>query len=238
MQPIHHDRHCASCHENARHFGASDPAAHDGSIESTAPRSAAKSPTVVAHASTAQVHATLIEFYAKSSKVDSQLSQEPSADEPSRAVPGQAASLSETGWRWVQVRVAEAERRLFDRRLNGCGYCHTSVAKDDDGWRVEPPRIPDRWFGHGRFRHDRHTPLACSACHVEARNSSATSDVLLPGIGRCQSCHASSPVGRMQGVARTDCVECHDYHDRAVAPFQGGLSLGLLSDDRGQGENH
>jgi hypothetical protein len=49
--------------------------------------------------------------------------------------------------------------------------------------------------------------LACTECH-KAEGSKLTSDVLLPNLASCQGCHTPA-----KGV-RSDCVECHRFHDR------------------------
>jgi hypothetical protein len=42
--------------------------------------------------------------------------------------------------------------------------------------------------------------------------SDATRDVLLPSIQTCRQCHGGSDRRVFAGTARSDCVECHDYH--------------------------
>ena len=73
---------------------------------------------------------------------------------------------------------------------------------------VAATRIPQRWLPHSRFDHRAHRPLACAECH-KAPESTRTADVLLPSVTVCRECHRDS------GGARTACVECHRYHDRA-----------------------
>ncbi|HVC98306.1 MAG TPA: hypothetical protein VND64_31845 [Pirellulales bacterium] len=229
MRPINHDQHCKRCHENERNFdylrGAKQGELdrdHDNHAEAKNEWKAD-----VAHGSVAQVHAKLIEFYTEYSRERPDHDPGPSADEVPREVPGRGPPLTEEGWAWVQAKVADAERLLLDNRhQHGCRYCHTAVVETKNGWEVEPPNIPARWLKHGKFRHDSHTLLACTQCHLGVDRSSETTDVLLPGIANCRECHAASPAGK-EGVARTDCAECHDYHDRAGAPFHGRLSLGL-----------
>ncbi|MCA8995600.1 MAG: hypothetical protein KDA80_01385 [Planctomycetaceae bacterium] len=120
-----------------------------------------------------------------------------------------------------------------------CRKCHITQ-QDEQGarvpWKVVPPRIPDRWLPHGRFRHDSHAALRCDACHSQSGTklsrdhredfypanpeafanstsiytSHSASDILLPGIGICQECHRQSSASG--GGASDRCIECHQYH--------------------------
>jgi len=103
--------------------------------------------------------------------------------------------------------VAQMERDLFQGR-QGCPYCHT-VEKTEPLPRIVPPKIPVRWLPHSSFDHRAHRPLACAACHPDAKKSVETTDVLLPRMPVCRECHRGG-VG-----ARAGCVECHIYHDRS-----------------------
>ena len=47
---------------------------------------------------------------------------------------------------------------------------------------VAKTAIAARWFKNGEFAHHSHQMLTCESCHSKAKTSSATSDVLLPGI--------------------------------------------------------
>jgi hypothetical protein len=63
--------------------------------------------------------------------------------------------------------------------------------------------------------------------------STSTGDVLIPSIHRCQECHTREPGGSEEhrgarfGGARTDCVECHLYHDHSREDFNGPLTISL-----------
>jgi hypothetical protein len=73
---------------------------------------------------------------------------------------------------------------------------------------VAPAKITLRWMPHSKFRHDAHTGFACVSCHAKALTSTESSDILLPGIATCQTCHAPGPAH-----AESRCFECHTYHD-------------------------
>lgn len=133
---------------------------------------------------------------------------------------------------------------LFDSKA-GCRYCH-EVQADDESWSIVKPSIPDRWMAHSRFRHDRHRMLSCESCHQGAVSSRSTGDVLLPTIDVCRKCHAAEPSFALTaphhnlqgtsvhtGAARTNCVECHDYHSH-VGQGSGGVYTWRASGTEGE----
>ncbi len=116
-------------------------------------------------------------------------------------------------------------------------------------WRIVPPNIPERWLVHSDFHHEPHRLLSCTTCHADIGQSQSTGDVNLPSIEVCRVCHSSDPSARAQFFssplakgapprtdrhqslqellsranqgARTDCVECHRYHDPAKEKLNG-----------------
>jgi len=122
---------------------------------------------------------------------------------------------------WVRVRVAESERLLW---FKTCAECHTLSGVDTLHLpKVQEANIAARWLRQGSFDHSSHTMLDCMECHRQVRTSEKTSDVLLPGIKTCQTCH--DPGGK-EGSAGGDCFECHPYHDWSKEkPRHGPLKL-------------
>jgi hypothetical protein len=138
---------------------------------------------------------------------------------------------SDAEWRWTRERLTTFEQRLFftQQQLDnseqvllqnrgGCRFCHSEAKRERGG--VEPAGLPvfepvffrngrARWMPHARFHHERHRMLECTECH-NAKESSRTSDLLMPRLETCQKCH-NETVG-----ARHDCAECHTYHDRSL----------------------
>lgn len=113
---------------------------------------------------------------------------------------------------WVNNRVTGVENSLV--ASGKCAQCHIVETKPDStgqalGARmtVAPTDIRSKWFPHAQFSHVQHRTMACESCHNTAPTSSDTADLNLPRLKDCQSCH--SP----QAGARSDCVECHKYHD-------------------------
>ena len=229
MLPINYETHCAECHpllfDNQSFPGKTVP-----------------------HRKPEVVRGYLTELYTlrtlngKKPNVQAQ-------SEPVRRIPGRPFRplLTADQAQSVNARVEAADRSaqkhahtLFGYEAEGgCRYCHTvRQPLDVPNWQIEPPNIPARWMRHSRFRHDSHRLMSCTACHKDVANSKSTGDVLLPSIKLCFKCHDSKPTtviatdsARRVG-ARTDCVECHDYHDRTGENFDGPFDVTLNRRDK------
>jgi hypothetical protein len=140
---------------------------------------------------------------------------------------------------------------LFGREaLGGCRLCHVvtgSTAEQNGGtfaseWEVAKPNIPERWMARSRFSHDSHRFASCTACHYQdspsgpsrpVTESVATSDVLMPSIAACRSCHAEQATIPLAGVGRSSrgvasrCVDCHEYHRREDERLSGSVFFDL-----------
>ena len=141
----------------------------------------------------------------------------PGTDEP-RTTP----MIEATGIPGVVESARAAERQLFTK--TGCFLCHSYREKPEEfqtsvnsHYEIVAPRIPNVWFPAARFSHGAHEEFSCESCHEQARNSKDTADLLLPRKQLCQECHASSGKG---GYVRSDCVECHSYHDALGFPAE------------------
>ena len=130
---------------------------------------------------------------------------------------------------WVAERTTEAEDLLWRKT---CKQCHAVVPFEKNSQRkievsttrpgdtpgisrnsvelpgIAPANITLRWMPHAKFDHSAHTGFTCTSCHEKALTSTESSDVLLPGIATCQTCHARGP-----DHAESRCFECHTYHD-------------------------
>ena len=75
-------------------------------------------------------------------------------------------------------------------------------------WDVAPVYINQRWMPLSRFDHGAHASETCESCHA-AETSLVSSDILMPDIASCQTCH---------GDEHTDdqlvsvCLDCHSFH--------------------------
>lgn len=103
---------------------------------------------------------------------------------------------------WLDRRTDEATRLLVRR---SCGLCHRVEGE------IVDPAIPVRWLPASEFRHEPHRFLRCASCHGDATESQETSDILVPGMETCLTCHA----GNGPGAAPSRCVTCHRYHPGA-----------------------
>ena len=107
---------------------------------------------------------------------------------------------------WVSERTADAEELLWRKT---CKQCHAlNAVKDSSLPHVTEARLTQRWMPHARFDHDAHRGFSCVGCHPGALASKETSDVLVPDLANCKTCHAPGPEH-----AESRCFECHTYHD-------------------------
>jgi predicted CXXCH cytochrome family protein len=122
----------------------------------------------------------------------------------------------------VAQQVASAERYLYyespfaNSPSPACGKCHIIDKGKGSLPQIVNPAIPSVWLPHSQFSHRPHRLLECAACHQDVAKSKKATNVLLPGIAICRECHRtdSQETGARQATAATDCVLCHQYHDR------------------------
>jgi hypothetical protein len=90
-----------------------------------------------------------------------------------------------------------------------CSKCHILIRS---GRRIaaKPPEIPARWFFTSKFTHTQHRNISCESCHETARQSTNTSDVLMPSRKNCTGCH-----GGQSAKTSSSCATCHGYHERS-----------------------
>lgn len=142
------------------------------------------------------------------------------ADEP----PGQDASIdrAELGRALTRARarLAEIERaprmtapatederlaraNALEALLTPCLKCHEL---DASRARMAPVRIAEPVMARSIFNHAPHvTDTTCASCHGGVRTSKFATDVNVPGVAECQTCHKPSQV-------RATCATCHVYH--------------------------
>jgi hypothetical protein len=153
--------------------------------------------------------------------------RDPSRDLTGKPLPPEIRIL--TPAQWVTERTAEAENLLWRKT---CNQCHTLTPFAKTSRRIielpvtqasdinklsgslselpyiAPASISLQWMPHAKFDHGAHDGFTCVSCHAKALTSTETSDVLMPGIATCQTCHAPGPEH-----AESRCFECHTYHD-------------------------
>lgn len=82
-----------------------------------------------------------------------------------------------------------------------CTECHAVDA-------AKPVALANRYFAKGWFDHADHKTESCTSCHAADRSGSAT-DVLMPGLATCRSCHGGEDSA---SKVPSSCTMCHDYH--------------------------
>jgi hypothetical protein len=114
---------------------------------------------------------------------------------------------------WVERRANEASVLLVRRSCQLCHHLSTAA----ENVEIEEPAIPDRWLRRAEFQHEPHRFFVCAGCHAAAARSQETSDILIPAMETCLSCHR----GERPGSARSTCVTCHVYHGEGSSLDRG-----------------
>jgi hypothetical protein len=115
---------------------------------------------------------------------------------------------------WVRQQTARALGIIFDEK-RGCFYCH--VPDNARGqFHAAPVVMLTRFLGPARFDHAKHAPIECDHCH-DARHSPASSDVLVPGIATCLTCHGAESASYK---AQSTCTSCHVFHRQEFGPMR------------------
>ncbi|MCT2401540.1 cytochrome c3 family protein [Novosphingobium mangrovi (ex Huang et al. 2023)] len=121
---------------------------------------------------------------------------------------------SAPGWKGLQLSTALSKKGI-------CGECHTPVTTGGKPG-VVPVRQPLRYMHHGWFNHAAHKQEKCSSCH-KADTSTRASDLLLPGIKTCRTCHAGEEAPKSK--VSSSCAMCHGYHSTAQAALEDKTEL-------------
>lgn len=196
LQSIRMEEHCVECHQL--------------SFEPRAPK------RTVPHGKPAEVQLILKDFYAKVALEGG--FEDPQAPAAVRRLPGTplAPEARAEALAWAKARADEAISTAFGKQL--CGYCHTVVQGADKAWDVVKPMLADRWMRDGKFHHKSHEGVECGECHAAA-TSKESSDVLLPGVAKCRSCHGGEEASTK---VPSPCIMCHDFHNADFPPMKPG----------------
>ncbi len=112
---------------------------------------------------------------------------------------------------WAEQSALAAARDLFERRV--CVDCHeVTKVKGKVGsqqWKVEPVRLTQTWMPQANFDHASHKISPCLDCHFGADLSKRSSDVLMPTLKECRSCHGGPST---KEKLPSDCLMCHKFH--------------------------
>jgi predicted CXXCH cytochrome family protein len=197
MQPVRMEQHCASCHR--LDF---DPAEPDRTVP---------------HGDPKRVMATLVEYY--SARYLAGYPDRYASARPARLIQLPAIALSREARERLlglaRTRATTVARDLFERRV--CSECH-DVSRDESAqgpaWTVAKVARTDSWMPDARFDHSRHgTALTpCETCH-DASHSQQASDVLMPEIETCRTCHAGEAhTAASSRLIASTCTSCHAFH--------------------------
>jgi hypothetical protein len=188
MAPATYARTCAACHSLQFDKRLPDAVPHD-------------TPEIIHPFIVAK-----LQTYIATHPADLRVARDPSRDLPEKPIP--ADYRLETSQQWVSERTAEAEQLLWRKT---CKQCHTLTFSEGAALpKIGPSNITARYMPHANFDHSQHGLVDCTSCHVAALTSQQSSDVLLPGIATCRSCHKPGTE-----AAESRCFECHTYHDPA-----------------------
>jgi predicted CXXCH cytochrome family protein len=129
--------------------------------------------------------------------------------QPGQFAPGGNYHIDFAPPRYTSVTFQQALSR------NGvCGECHTPVMRNGKPGVVPVTQVM-RYMPNGWFDHKAHAQEKCTSCHA-AEKSSSSSDLLLPDIGQCRTCHLGEDSHRAK--VPSGCAMCHVYHPRQAAP--------------------
>jgi len=148
---------------------------------------------------------------------------DPDAGQPSRErrrLPDRARAADRCeGPAYLCARARTAREAETQFTVRGCVTCHEVNVHDTDDlfgrYQVAPIRLTPDFFRAARFNHRAHLTqrdatgdAACLTCH-EADGSTASSDVLMPDIDQCVTCHGDH---RQADLIPLNCVDCHSFH--------------------------
>ncbi len=175
------------------------------------------------------VVATMLDFY-KAAAVD--VSKGVGADD--RRLPGQAAAdrsaeMRQVAFTHADTRAADRIRAIFSPG-GACYGCH-QILKPASGlnYGVAPVVLEQHFLPRAQFDHSAHMTagMSCEQCHAARKSQSAT-DVLMPDIETCRSCHAGA---HAFAKVRSPCISCHTFHAAdPSAPALKGHEMETLGD--------
>jgi hypothetical protein len=188
MAPVKFATACAGCHSLAFDKLIDEPVPHD------------KPEAVRAFV------VKKLQEYISTHPADVRVPRDPSRDLTGKPLQPEVRILTPS--QWVAERTAGAEELLWRKT---CKQCHVLQSVAGSALpSIAPGHLTQRWLPHAKFDHDAHRGFTCVSCHSQATTSKDSSDILVPGIATCQTCHAPGPEH-----AESRCFECHTYHDWA-----------------------
>ncbi|MBV9842999.1 MAG: cytochrome c3 family protein [Sphingomonadaceae bacterium] len=148
-----------------------------------------------------------------------------------RRIPGQGAAATAAADYYLAVGHSGGADAAIAKVFSpggACYDCHMINRATNPytlNFEVHPVRLPQRYFKLGWFDHRAHETESCESCHSAKKSNSAT-DVMLPGIATCRSCHGGESA---HVQVPSSCAMCHDYHRGDGAPFATRTGNGSTS---------
>ncbi len=205
-EPVRMDKSCQGCHRLAV-----DPQAPERQVPHAAPE-------VVATA-VREIYASLaVDRFPVSLVTVNTLLQ--------RVNPQNAPAVSTGAGRWVQDQSRMVLVSMFESSNGVCKTCHevgkaATAGKPQGGavpvtWQVRPVVMTSHWLPKSKFSHAQHKDAACASCH-QAEGSKRASDILIPDIATCRTCHAGAKPEPDKIASR--CDSCHGFHAKLEHPM-------------------
>jgi hypothetical protein len=215
MAPPGYDRNCIGCHKLQFDRDITEPLPHG------------KQP--------AELHSFIV------NKLQSYIAQHRAAvSQPILPVDGRIPRgpqpiIARNAEEWVRLRTAIDEQLLWRKTCTECHTLRTGMSPEPtlvSFPEVSKANIKPIWLPSSVFSHYSHISIDCKSCHSRAIASQETSDVLVPGIKTCQSCHNGKP--EKVGQAENGCFLCHQYHQwQNQEPIKGRYSIPQLTSSVG-----
>lgn len=94
-----------------------------------------------------------------------------------------------------------------------CAECHIATPTTNPSnfyqrWEIAPVALGNNWMPKAVFDHSSHQAMQCDTCHA-AQDSSSSSDILMPDIDNCRTCHG----GEHTNLLPSPCIDCHVFHN-------------------------
>lgn len=220
MQPISFAKHCAECHNGALRFDKqwkSGVMTEADAKAAASPAVDAPPPAIVPHGDAAVAQRMIGDYYARIVLIGGVKDGQVPGDVPEVARRRPGTPLTEPqrvqALEWARARADEASKLLFNQRA--CGTCH-EITGEGDTVKIAPLLMETHFFPKAEFNHAKHATVACDSCHKDARVSTASSEVLVPGIENCRTCHGGQAAS---AKVPSTCITCHGFHNPGTGPL-------------------
>lgn len=200
FEPVTMAKNCQSCHRLSV-----DPQAPEREVPHAKPE--------VVEVAVREIYASLaVDRFPVSLTTVNTLLQRPTGRAP--------ASQSTSAGRWVDQRSHMTFGQMFAKTNGVCTTCHAvetepTSAKAPVRWKVSAIVETAHWLPQSTFSHAQHKNAECVSCH-SAKTSKMASEILIPDIQSCRTCHAGSKPDKEKVVSQ--CDSCHGFHPRKEHP--------------------